>query len=113
VEAGLPESPSSVRYVVGPDGSPLTRGDLPPAGGRWAARQKAIVVIAVKHGLITLEEACARYALSTEEFAEWETSFQRSGLHGLRATCLPRMRCSGANVPQHRREIRSADSDRN
>ena len=34
-----------VKYVIGPDGSPLTIADLPPSGTkRWVIRRKAEVV---------------------------------------------------------------------
>jgi hypothetical protein len=58
-----------VKYVIGPDGSPLTIADLPPSGTRrWVIRRKAEVVAAVRGGLLSLEEACQRYTLTTEEF---------------------------------------------
>ena len=48
-----------VRYVIGPDGSPLTIADLPPKDTkRWVIRRKAEVVAAVRGGLLSLEEAC-------------------------------------------------------
>jgi hypothetical protein len=58
-----------VKYVIGPDGSPLTIADLPPpTTKRWVIRRKAEVVAAVRGGLLSLEEACARYTLTVEEF---------------------------------------------
>ena len=49
-----------VKYVIGPDGSPLTIADLPaPGTKRWVIRRKAEVVAAVRGGLLSLEEACA------------------------------------------------------
>ena len=37
------------RYVIGPDGSPLTIADLPPLGtALWVIRRKAEVVAAVR-----------------------------------------------------------------
>jgi len=74
-------------YVSGPDGNPLTLADLPDAKTtRWVARRKAEVVAAVDGGLISLEEACQRYALSVEEFLTWQRAFDRFGQSGLRAT---------------------------
>jgi len=56
-------------YVIGPDGTPLTLADLPPhTTRRWVIRRKAEVVMAVRGGLLTLEEACERYTLTVEEF---------------------------------------------
>ena len=44
-----------LRYVLGPDGSPLTIADLPPPNTkRWVIRRKAEVVAAVRGGLLAL-----------------------------------------------------------
>jgi len=76
-----------VRYVVGPDGSPLTIADLPTKyTKRWVIRRKAEVVAAVRGGHLNLEEACERYKLTVDEFLSWQRSIDRHGLPGLRAT---------------------------
>ena len=81
------------KYVIGPDGSPLTIADLPaPGTKRWVIRRKAEVVAAVRGGLITLEDACARYALTVEEFVSWEYAISRFGLEGLRASSIHHQR---------------------
>jgi hypothetical protein len=49
-------------------------------------RRKAQVVLAVRGGLLSLEEACARYALTAEEFMAWEDLLDKHGLAGLRTT---------------------------
>ena len=73
--------------AFGPDGRPLTLADLPPANTRrWVARRKAEVVVAVRSGLLSLDEACDRYKLSAEEFGNWERAIDRYGLGGLRVT---------------------------
>lgn len=73
--------------VIGPDGKILTLDDLPPPETkRWVARRKAEVVAAVRAQLLTLEEACKRYNLSTEEFVGWEAAIDKHGLGGLRVT---------------------------
>jgi hypothetical protein len=78
-----------VKYVMGPDGSPLTIADLPPPSTkRWVIRRKAEVVAAVRGGLLSLGDACARYRLTVDEFLSWQRSIQRHGLPGLRATRL-------------------------
>lgn len=75
------------RHVTLPDGSVLTRGDLPPADTRrWVARRKATVVHAVSHGLLARDEALDRYGLSDEEFSLWEQSVTQHGEAGLRVT---------------------------
>ena len=76
-----------VRYVIGPDGSPLTIADLPPSNAqRWVIRRKAEVVAAVRGGLLSLEEACNRYTLTVDEFLSWQALIDKHGLAGLRAT---------------------------
>lgn len=76
-----------VKYVIGPDGSPLTIADLPPpATKRWVIRRKAEVVAAVRGGLLSLDDACSRYRLTVDEFLSWQRSIDRHGLAGLRAT---------------------------
>lgn len=81
------------RAVTLPDGSVMTRADLPPSDTRrWVASRKAAVVRAVAHGLITQEEALTRYALSAEEFAEWARAVEAHGVAGLKVTALQRFR---------------------
>jgi hypothetical protein len=61
--------------------------DLPPAGvTRWVPSRKAQVVSAVRNGTLSLDEACARYALTVEEFLSWQRAVERFGISGLRAT---------------------------
>jgi len=82
-----------VSYVIGPDGTPLTLSDLPPADTkRWVIRRKAEVVAAVRGGLISLEVACERYSLTVEEFLGWQKAIDRHGLAGLRTTRLQQYR---------------------
>ncbi|MGI9571675.1 MAG: DUF1153 domain-containing protein [Desulfobulbia bacterium] len=82
-----------VRYVIGPDGSPLTISDLPPPDTkRWVIRRKAEIVAAVRGGLLSVDEACERYKLSIDEFLSWQLSVDRHGLPGLRATKIQNYR---------------------
>jgi hypothetical protein len=82
-----------VKYVIGPDGSPLTIADLPPSNTRrWVIRRKAEVVAAVRGGLLSLEEACSRYTLTVEEFLNWQHSIDSHGLAGLRTTRIQHYR---------------------
>lgn len=78
------ESPRSITL---PDGSVMSRADLPPADTRrWVASRKMKVVLAVRHGLLPLSEALERYALSSEEFDEWCRAVDREGEKGLKVT---------------------------
>ncbi len=79
--------------VTLPDGSVLSRGDLPdPDTKRWVIRHKVTVVLAVSAKLITLEEACETYGLSNEEFKLWEKAMLNHGRRGLRVTHLKKYR---------------------
>jgi len=63
--------------------------DLPPPDTkRWVMRRKAEVVAAVKTGLLSLEQACARYSLSEEEFQSWQRLIEAHGMRALRTTRL-------------------------
>lgn len=79
-----PEKPT---HVIGPFGERLTLDRLPPSDTvRWTVRRKAEVVAAVHGGLLTFEEACARYDLAMEELIGWLDAHQRTGMRGLRIT---------------------------
>ena len=79
-----------VRFVVGPDGYPLTLEDLPATPPRrWMIRRKAQVVAAVAGGLLTIEQACDRFMLTREEFLTWKALVARYGMSELRTTSSP------------------------
>ena len=81
------------RQVTLPDGSILSRADI-PAGDtrRWVASRKAVVVKAVVYGLISEKEALERYALSEEEFALWRAAATKHGEDGLKVTSIRKYR---------------------
>lgn len=82
----------------------ITLADLPPRDTkRWLPRRKATVVAAVRAGIITLEDACVRYALSVEEFLSWLEAIERGGEEGLRATEAQEHRSSQKRVRHLRR----------
>jgi len=63
--------------------------DLPPPDTkRWVTQRKAVIVYAVRAGMINLEEACRRYELSVEEFLAWQRAIDTHGVPGLRVTRL-------------------------
>jgi hypothetical protein len=81
------------RQITLPDGSLLSRADLPPSDTRrWVASRKAVVVNAVVHGLIPEAEALDRYALSAEEFGLWRDAVQTHGVAALKVTAIQRFR---------------------
>jgi hypothetical protein len=81
------------RAVTLPDGTILTRADLPPENTRrWVASRKVRVVQAVTCGLLPLTEALERYALSEEEFELWRAAVTKYGENGLKVTAIQRYR---------------------
>ncbi|HHH89616.1 MAG TPA: DUF1153 domain-containing protein [Aliiroseovarius sp.] len=81
------------RAVTLPDGSIMTRADLPAASTRrWVASRKAAVVKGVMHGLLPLAEALERYNLSEEEFNEWKQAVEKHGEAALKVTALQKYR---------------------
>ena len=81
------------RYVIGPTGAALTLADLPPPNTeRWVIRRKAEVVTAVRGGLLSLDDACERYRLTSEEFLAWQKSIEQYGMQGLRTTRIQQYR---------------------
>lgn len=80
-------------WIVGPTGERLSLADLPPASTkRWVIRRKAEVVAAVEGGLLSLEDARAKYHLSEEEFEGWRRLIAAHGLAGLRTTRVQQYR---------------------
>ncbi len=81
------------RQVTLPDGSHLSRADLPPDDTRrWVASRKAVVVKAVLYGLIPESEALERYALSAEEFTLWRDAIAVHGENALKVTAIQKYR---------------------
>ncbi len=81
------------RSVTLPDGTIMTRADLPSKSTRrWVASRKAAVVRAVNVGLILRNDALERYGLSEDEFCEWENAVAEHGEAALKATSLQRYR---------------------
>ena len=81
------------RSVTLPDGSVLSRADLPPADTRrLVASRKALVVRGVLYGLITLSDAKKRYGISDEEFNSWVAAVAEHGIDALKVTALKKYR---------------------
>lgn len=64
----------------------------PPDTKRWIIRRKALIVAALRQGLLSREQACERYNLSLHELESWEEMIDRHGLPGLRVTLLKQYR---------------------
>ncbi len=81
------------RTVTLPDGSSMSRADLPPVNTtRWVASRKAAVIKGVAAGLITRAEACQMYAISEEELESWFAAVRRHGEKALKTTALKQFR---------------------
>ena len=96
----MSEQTSRPNPIIEQVGEPLTMDDLPPPNiRRWITRRKAEVVTAVRTGLLSLDEACVRYGITSEEFLSWQRLLDEHGLRGLRATRLQEYRhaASGAS----------------
>lgn len=79
--------------VTLPDGTSMSRADLPPADTtRWVASRKALVVRAISAGLIEAAEACEIYNLSEEELADWCKKARSYGENALKATAAKKYR---------------------
>ena len=84
------DGPRSVKL---PDGSIMTRADLPdPNTRRWVASRKAAIVRAVAVGLLSREKALETYGLTEEELQSWEEAILRHGEAALRTTALQKYR---------------------
>ena len=88
-DSAQPEGPFSQKPML---------SDLPsPNIKRWHIQRKAIVVAAVRTGLIDMAEACARYGITIEEFLSWGRLLDQHGMHGLRTTYLKKYRYPAAD----------------
>ncbi len=81
------------RTVTLPDGSVMSRADLPPPNTRrWVASRKALVVKGVIFGLLPVKEALETYSLSEDEFNEWRNAVETHGEAALKATAVQKYR---------------------
>lgn len=81
------------RAVTLPDGTIMTRADLPDASTRrWVASRKAAIVRGVLYGLISQPDALAKYQLSEEEFRSWVAAVSEHGEDALKATAVKKYR---------------------
>ena len=74
--------------LYSPPGRPRRTQSICPPTQNWVTRRKAVLVSAVRTGVISLEEVCRRYELSLEEFLSWERAIETHGVPGLRVTRL-------------------------
>jgi len=81
------------RAVKLPDGTVMTRADLPePKTKRWVASRKAAVVKAISNGLMGRDEVMSTYDLSEEELDAWHSAVEEFGEAALKTTALQRHR---------------------
>ena len=68
---------------------------VPSADLRWVISRKAQLISALDAGFISLEEACLRYSLTSEEIMSWRSRMMRHGMDGLRATGIQQFTPNG------------------
>jgi hypothetical protein len=62
----------------GPSGERVTPSHLPAIGRKnLSDQEKALVVAAVRNGMLTFFEACTRYNLNLDEFLAWHRLFNQ------------------------------------
>ena len=84
------EGPRAVKL---PDGTVMTRADMPPpTTRRWVASRKAAVLRGMASGLVSRRWVLEAYDLSEEELESWERAVTLHGVGALRATALRRYR---------------------
>lgn len=76
---------------IPPEDRMLLAGILPSGAIRWTARRKALLIIAIRNGMITPTAASERFAFAEDELSQWQQAFDRHGVDGLLAT-KPRRR---------------------
>jgi hypothetical protein len=82
-----PSTPPRSGQVPGPQGAVLTADNLPAVGTvRWSMRRKAELVAAVRGGLLSFDDVCARYAVTPEEYFAWRDGIVHGGVGALRVT---------------------------
>jgi len=92
------------RVVGDPYREPVTIDKLPPPDVvRWVPRRKAQVVGAIRGGLISRDEACDRYGISSAELFSWEHLLEEHGLRALRVTRTQRYRKLSASIKEDTR----------
>jgi hypothetical protein len=88
---------------MNPSAGHLDMGGLrlpPPGSKRWWPHRKAAVVAAVRGGILSLDDACERYALSIEEYLTWQHGIDLYGLAGLRINGTQRRRRAKPRSPE-------------
>ena len=94
----------SVRLPLGVNGEVVAPNDLPSTRPkRWVAGRKAEILAAVEVGLLTVEEACARYGLSLDEFLLWKRAVKTAGVSGLKIKRVQDHRSRRAEGPVRKR----------
>ncbi len=105
-----PINPDSVQSVESVNQTPAL-SDLPsPNINRWYIQRKAMVVTAVRMGLINVAEACARYNITIEEFLSWKRLLDEHGMRGLRTTRLQEFRHAASRASEnsaHSEEVKT------
>lgn len=71
--------PNRQTSVILEDGTVFSMSDLPPPNvERWVKSRKLAILMAIRHQILTEDEACALYALTPEELTSWEKRFKNN-----------------------------------
>jgi len=73
-------------------------------------RTKEAVILAIRDGTVSREQACARYAISPEELAGWDAAYRQHGKPGLSATKGKKGEAQAPSQRGRRRSGRVTDS---
>lgn len=53
---------------------------------RWTAERKHDLLVAIKHSIVSIEDACEAHNLTAEEIARWQQAFAAGGIDALRVS---------------------------
>ena len=88
----------------------MTLGTLPPLDTvRWVPKRKASLVRGLQAGLLTFDEACARYSLSADELLSWQRELARDARAAFAYHASKPTETSGPDDTQFRRTLGQAD----
>ena len=99
VTAIEPPGRDSVQPVESVNQNPNLSNLPPPDIKRWRIQHKALLVVAVRTGIINVTAACARYCITIEEFLSWKRLLGEHGIRGLRTTRLHEYRRPASRAP--------------
>jgi transposase-like protein len=83
LQFGDGEVPQS--QIAPPEDGPVKKR-MPAMPMRWVMQRKLELLREIRNGKLTVDQACDRYRLSTDELFAWREALERQGPNGLLAT---------------------------